>query len=69
MLIMIRHVSKFNILIFFRTACTDNHFGAKCSFTCNPNCGGPSNACDSFDGFCKDGCDDGYLGDRCEIRK
>ncbi|KAK3757268.1 hypothetical protein RRG08_047459 [Elysia crispata] len=49
------------------SACTNNTFGAKCSFTCNPNCGGPSNACDSFDGFCKDGCDDGYLGDRCEI--
>ncbi|KAK3765306.1 hypothetical protein RRG08_027312 [Elysia crispata] len=46
--------------------CFTNTFGADCSEICSANCGGPSNACDNFSGFCLYGCDDGYQGERCE---
>ncbi|KAK3772808.1 hypothetical protein RRG08_000288 [Elysia crispata] len=46
-------------------ACTNNTFGANCLEKCSPNCGGLNNACDNFNGFCFNGCDDGYLGERC----
>ncbi|KAK3799879.1 hypothetical protein RRG08_000275 [Elysia crispata] len=46
-------------------ACTNNTFGANCLEKCSPNCGGLNNACDNFNGFCFNGCDDGYLGKRC----
>ena len=54
---------------FFEAACTNNTFGANCLEKCSPNCGGLNNACDNFNGFCFNGCDDGYLGERCGARK
>ncbi|KAK3798706.1 hypothetical protein RRG08_002026 [Elysia crispata] len=47
-------------------ACTNNTFGVNCLENCNQNCGGPNNACDRLNGFCIDGCDAGYQGERCE---
>ncbi|RUS77520.1 hypothetical protein EGW08_014732, partial [Elysia chlorotica] len=44
----------------------DGTYGQDCAFSCNPNCGGPLNACEPVEGNCTFGCDDGLQGVFCE---
>ncbi|KAK3804428.1 hypothetical protein RRG08_043462 [Elysia crispata] len=52
---------------FFQIA-LGNTFGGRSTGVCNQNCGGATNTCKRFDGFCINGCDVGYQGNTCEAR-
>ncbi|KAK3736437.1 hypothetical protein RRG08_043978 [Elysia crispata] len=53
-------------MVITEKACTEDTFGANCTEICSSKCGRPHDSCDSFTGSCISGCDDGYLGKKCE---
>ncbi|GFR61714.1 multiple epidermal growth factor-like domains 6, partial [Elysia marginata] len=47
--------------------CPTGKYGSKCSQTCNTNCAGLDDSCDHIDGTCTNGCEDGFLGEMCNM--
>lgn len=45
--------------------CKNGRYGENCAETCNLNCAGPNNVCNSITGECLAGCDEGFSGKRC----
>ena len=50
-------------------ACHEGRYGERCSNLCSETCGGLANTCDRVDGACKNGCDPGYTGTKCDQGK
>ena len=51
----------------FSSACPNNHYGAKCAYSCGNCLSGTS--CRQTDGFCTGGCEPEYSGLTCEDSK
>ena len=49
--------------------CRVGRYGEWCSNLCSETCGGLANTCDRVDGACKNGCDPGYTGTKCDQGK
>ena len=58
--------TELNDLSFFVTACDQRTYGENCSEICSPNCAGLDQACDNVNGSCISGCDNGYVGEKCD---
>ncbi|KAK3751098.1 hypothetical protein RRG08_019305 [Elysia crispata] len=50
-------------------SCELGVYGATCSKLCSVNCAGSGNSCDQEEGTCDEGCDEGYIGERCDVRE
>jgi hypothetical protein len=61
--IYIQNIKK-NIYIKI-SACAVGKYGPGCKNTCNENCKG----CHYITGYCEKGCNDGWIGKKCENRK
>lgn len=56
------HMLFFNVLNLCYAECQPGTFGTNCSTTCKGYCRDP---CNHISGMCDSGCQDGWLGPRC----
>lgn len=54
--------------LFLFTECLSGHYGMKCRERCSGHCLSEE-TCDYVNGVCSSGCQDGYIGTRCDDSK
>ncbi|BFZ25176.1 hypothetical protein BsWGS_28215 [Bradybaena similaris] len=47
--------------------CLPGIYGSECQYSCG-RCHGGNIFCDVYDGYCNDGCEPGFTGERCQLR-
>lgn len=52
-------------MLSFYLECSTGYFGMNCSKNCSGHCGN-NESCDHVTGVCFNGCQDGYIGARCD---
>ena len=60
--------SIIDIYVYLLPECSSGTYGKNCTKTCSGNCL-HNEPCDHIDGACTDGCEDGYIGNICNICK